>query len=147
MTALQRTMTGLAWLFAVGTLATLVLILVLHWPGTGSSSAIMSIAADGRDHKGFGVHYVGVAGTALVAGEALLVLSGIVLSVLRRATPRRIGHAILVAWAALWLVNAVYLAFAAASGLTAFYTALLITVPLLMFAATVIRAARNWATT
>ncbi len=144
MTALQRVLTSLAWLFALGTLLTLVLILVLHWPGTGSSSAIMSIAADGRAHKGFGVHYVGVAGTALVAGEALLVLSGIVLSVMRGATPRRIGHAILVAWSALWLANAVYLSVAAASGLTVLDTALLITVPLLLSAATITRAARNW---
>jgi hypothetical protein len=83
----------------VSTLVTLGVVTWLRWPGTGSSSCVM--------FGGPGLTYVGVGGTVLIILELAALASGIVLSVLPRRRTRSIGHALLVAWVALWLGNAI----------------------------------------
>ena len=129
-----------AWVFAVGSLLTLVLIAFLHWPGTDSTSHIMAVSVDGKSVAGPGFNYAGVPGTVLVITEALVVLAGIVMSVMPQNKLRRIGHVQLVLWAGLWLSNAVYV--------TRFefgvLWALVITLFTILFACTLVRAGRGW---
>jgi hypothetical protein len=129
-----------AWIFAVGTLAALVFIAWVRWPGTGTTSHIMGVSVEGETYAGLGFRYVGIPGTVLVLAEAMYLAAGIFLSVLRRSRLRRIGHVMLVAWAGLWLGNAVNIA-----RLSDDFTAIVwigLLVPL--FLCTVLRAARGW---
>ena len=129
-----------AWVFAVGSLLTLVLIACLHWPGTDSTSHIMAVSVDGKSVAGPGFNYVGIPGTALVITEALVVLAGIALSIMPQDKLRRIGHVQLVLWAGLWLTNAVYVTRFEFSVLWALVIALFA----FFFACTIVRAVRCW---
>jgi hypothetical protein len=70
----------------------------------------------------------------------LYVAAGIVLSVLPRNRWRRIGHVMLVAWAGLWLGNAVNIARLAGDFTRFVWIGLLG----LFFGCTLLRAARGW---
>jgi hypothetical protein len=129
-----------AWFFAVGTLAALVYIAWVRWPGTDNTSHIMGVSVEGETYAGLGFRYVGIPGTVLVLAEALFLAAGIVLSVLRRNRLRRIGHVMLVAWAGLWLGNAVNIARLSDDFTPIVWIGLLG----LLFACTVLRAARGW---
>ncbi|MHC4218191.1 MAG: hypothetical protein ACYSU7_07000 [Planctomycetota bacterium] len=131
-----------AWIFAVGTLATLVFIAWVRWPGTDNISHIMGVTVDGEPYAGLGFRYEGIPGTVLALVEALFVAAGIVLTVLPRNRLRRIGHVMLVAWAGLWLGNAVNIARLGGGAILVLWIGLL--GPL--FLCTLLRAARGWST-
>ncbi|MHC4081163.1 MAG: hypothetical protein ACYS15_02890 [Planctomycetota bacterium] len=140
--ALLRAALFLAWVFAVGTLGSLVIVAWAHWPGTGSTSHIMSVTVDGQDYGGLGFQYKGVAGLVLVLVEALVVASAIGMSVVPRKRWRRTGHLLLVVWAGLWLGNAVSIAQLGGG----FVWALWIVLLGLFFLCTLLRAVRGWST-
>lgn len=97
-----------AWLFAVGTLATLVFLIVMSWPG-GGQSVIASSTTDGVTYNAIGLTYTGVPGTVLLWFESIVLLAAIALSVLPALRLRRAGHAALVVWASLWFANGIWL--------------------------------------
>jgi hypothetical protein len=129
-----------AWIFALGTLAALVYIVWVRWPGTGNTSHIMGVSVNGETFAGLGFRYVGVPGTVLALAEAIFVLAGIVLSIYPRDKLRRIGHVMLVAWAGLWLGNAVNVARLAGDFTRYVWIGLLV----LFFLSTVLRAVLGW---
>ena len=131
-----------AWVFALGTLATLVYIAWARWPGTDSASHIMGVTVDGELYAGLGFRYEGVPGTVLIVAEALYLAAGIVMSVLPRNRLRRIGHVMLVAWAGLWLGNAVNIARLGGGFVWFVWIGLLG----LLFLCTLLRAACGWST-
>ena len=138
-TALRVGIIG-AWVFALGTLGALLVIAWARWPGTDSTSHIMGVTVDGELYAGLGFRYEGVPGTVLVVAEALYLAAGIVMSVLPRNRLRRIGHVMLVAWAGLWLGNAVNIARLGSGFIWIVWIGLLS----LLFLCTLLRAARGW---
>ena len=140
-TALRVGIVG-AWVFALGTLAALVSIAWARWPGTDSTSHIMGVTVGGELYAGLGFRYEGIPGTVLILAEALYLLAGIVMSVLPRNRLRRIGHVMLVAWAGLWLGNAVNIARLGGGFIFVVWIGLLG----LLFLCTLLRAARGWST-
>ncbi len=138
--ALLRAAMILAWVFALGTLATLVSIAWARWPGSDSTSHIMGVTVDGELYAGLGFRYEGIPGTVLILAEAMYLLAGIVMSVLPRKRLRRIGHVMLVAWAGLWLGNAVNIARLGGGFIFVVWIGLLG----LLFLCTLLRAARGW---
>ena len=139
-TALRAGSVG-AWVFALGTLAMLVVVAWSRWPGTDSTSHIMSVTVDGEVYAGLGFRYVGIPGTVLVLAEALYLAAGIIMSVLPRNRLRRVGHVALLAWAGLWLGNAINIA-----QLGGFIWVVWIGLLGLFFLCTLLRAARGWTT-
>ena len=141
---LRRTALGVgsvgAWVFALGTLAALVFIAWARWPGADTTSHIMGVTVDGELYAGLGFRYEGVGGTALVLTEALYLAAAIVMSVLPRNRLRRIGHVMLVAWAGLWLGNAVNIARLGGGFIWGVWIGLLG----FLFLCTLLRAARGW---
>jgi hypothetical protein len=131
-----------AWIFALGTLATLVFIAAVRWPGTDNISHIMGVSVNGETYAGLGFRYDGIPGTVLVLVEALYVASAIVLSIMPRNRLRRIGHVMLVGWAGLWLGNAVNIARLGGGAITVVWIGLLG----LLLLCTLLRAARGWTT-
>jgi hypothetical protein len=129
-----------AWVFALGTLVTLVFIAWARWPGTDSTSHIMGVTVDEKLHAGLGFRYEGIPGTVLILAEALYVAAGIVMSILPRSRLRRVGHVMLVAWAGLWLGNAVNIARLGGGFIWVLWIGLLG----LFFFFTLLRAARGW---
>jgi len=140
-TALHVGIAG-AWIFAVGTLAALVGMAWARWPGTGPPSHIMGVTVNGEPYAGLGFRYVGIPGTVLILAEALYLAAGIVLSVLRRNNLRRIGHVMLLAWAGLWLGNAVNMGRLEGGFIWVVWIGLLG----LVLVCTLLRAARGWST-
>ncbi len=140
-TALRVGIVG-AWVFALGTLATLVAIAWARWPGTDSTSHIMGVTVDGELYAGLGFRYEGIPGTVLILVEALYLAAGIAMSVLPRNRMRRIGHVMLVVWAGLWLGNAVNIGRLGGGFIWALWIGLLG----LFFLCTLVRAARGWTT-
>ena len=138
-TALRVGIVG-AWVFALGTLATLVFIAWARWPGTDSTSHIMGVTIDAELYAGLGFRYEGIPGTVLILAEALYVAAGIVMSILPRNRLRRVGHVMLVAWAGLWLGNAVNIARLGGGFIWVVWIGLLG----LLFLCTLFRAARGW---
>lgn len=130
-----------AWVFAIGSLVTLIFIVWARWPGTDSVSHIMGVTVDGKTVAGLGFRYSGIPGTVLAIGEALCVAAAIVMSILPgKNRIRRIGHVMLVAWSGLWLVNGVNAARLDGGILWMLLVALLV----LLFVCTLFRAARGW---
>jgi hypothetical protein len=140
-TALRVGIVG-AWIFALGTLATLVSVACVRWPGTDSTSHIMGVTVNGELYAGLGFLYKGVPGTVLILAEALYLAAGIVMSILPRNRLRRIGHVMLVAWAGLWLGNAVNIARLGGGFIFVVWIGLLG----LLLVCTLLRAARGWST-
>ncbi|MHC4141807.1 MAG: hypothetical protein ACYSUF_08000 [Planctomycetota bacterium] len=140
-TALRVGIVG-AWVFALATLATLVSIAWARWPGTDSTSHIMGVTVDGELYAGLGFRYEGIPGTVLILAEALYLTAGIVMSILPRNRPRRVGHVMLVAWAGLWLGNAVNIARLDGRFIWVVWIGLLG----LLLVCTLLRAARGWST-
>lgn len=137
----MRVAMGGAWLFALGSAVALGLTAWMMWPGPGSVADIMSAdVPDGGTVAWPGLRYAGTAGLALLLAELAVVVAAVVGSVLPWSRPRRVGHAVLVAWAAWWMAGGVY----AWSWERGFWMALLVAVLGFMLACTIVRAARGW---
>src|SRR5262249_11433903 len=83
--------------------------------------------------------YHGAFGAILIWLETLAVAAAVVLSVLKNQRLRRIGHGVLVGWAALWMLGAIRL-----SALDPGFWTIQSVFMTGMFACTVYRAVRGW---
>jgi hypothetical protein len=84
----------------------------LGWPpliGQPEDNYVFRVVADGESYTSWGLTYVGQAGHVLRLAELAGVLIATVLSVLPQSGPRRVGLVALVAWAGLWLGNALWM--------------------------------------
>ncbi len=121
-----------AWIFAIGTLVTLLV-----------TASMLMADEDGaaQIRGGIGLDYQGLAGAVMIITELVIVPAGIIMSMLKQPMMRRIGHGILVAWCGLWLLNAVSVA--KADNLVLMWT-FMVPALILMFASTIVRAVRGW---
>ncbi len=132
-----------AWVWLVGSL--LPLATDLGWPPHRMSAQqentyVLRAVVDGKSYTSWGLTYVGQAGHRLRLAEIAGVLIAMVLSLLPRDGPRRLGLVALVAWAGLWLGNALRMAMIAP--IPVFLLAAVFT--LVFFVATVARARLVW---
>ncbi len=107
--AVRWVILGGAWSFAVLSMAFLGFFLVsTDWGDPRSVSTFLSSASsdDGViTHSVWGLTYRGYGGGVLAATEALALLAALWLSTRPADLPRRIGLAVLLGWAAMWLVG------------------------------------------
>ena len=109
--ALRWAVTILAWIFIVGSVAPL--IYDLGWPplvGRPEDTYVFRAVVDGKAYASWGLTFVGQSGHLLRLAEIAAVLIAAGLSILPKDGPRRVGLLALVAWAGLWLVNAIRMA-------------------------------------
>jgi hypothetical protein len=99
-----------AWVFALGTLMQVLGYFVLSWlePVGNRYCQLWVSTIGGHVYEPIGLTYRGMAGQALAGGQAAYIIAALVLSLMRYATLRRIGHICLIAWAIVWLSNAVW---------------------------------------
>jgi hypothetical protein len=133
----------LAWAFLLGTLWAL--IGDLGWPPhrmseNQANAYILRAVVDGKSYTSWGLTYAGQAGHRLRLAEIAAVLIAMVLSLLPRDGLRRLGLAGLVAWAGLWLGNAMRAVMIAP--IPAFLLAAVLI--LVCFVATASRAGLEW---
>lgn len=131
---------GGAWLFALGTLVMLIVCIGARHAG-GGDWIIASTTVGDTTYRAIGLTYQGGVGTALAWVEAVVLLSAIVASVLPAVMIRRIGHGVLVAWAALWLAAGIRLV--AIDGLWWLWAIWIVPMGL-FFLCTIVRAVRGW---
>ncbi len=111
---LSRLAAGNAWIFIVGSVSGLIMMLSMR-VGTiasGDCAIFYWNTSDGVRHTGWLMDYSGQAGFLLAAIEAGVVFLALVGSCLRRATIRHASLLVLLAWSALWLLGAARLMFA-----------------------------------
>ncbi len=139
-TATMRVATATAWLFALGTLGSLVTFIALGWAGEGGTT-FASTTVDDTKYNAFGLSYQGLAGTIWLWFQAVVVMGAIVLSTLPANRLRRLGHLVLIGWAGLWLANAIWLSMLDGGSFIWLWG----TVFGAFFLATVVRGVRGWA--
>ena len=99
---------GAAWVFVLGSLFGLAWVIASLVRDPSDPAVIISTEVGGRVYTGWGLTYRGHFGAVIAAVQALGVAAAAVASSLpaaRGTRPRRIGHAVLCAWAALWAFN------------------------------------------
>jgi hypothetical protein len=106
---LRRVTAAGAWLFALASLAALLWIGVQRLGDPAGSDHLFRTTVGGVSHSGLGFAYQGPGGTALLIAQIALVSAAIVMASHSRTVLRRLGHAILVAWCALFVFNAISL--------------------------------------
>lgn len=135
----------LAWAFIICSLWPLVG--DLRWPpqfpaGDQENTYILRAVVGGREYTSWGLTYVGQTGHRLRLAEIAGVALAAVLSALPQNGLRRLGLLALVAWAGMWMGNAVRMAFIAPVWIFV-APAMLMTV---FFLVTVMRARLSWRT-
>ena len=95
-----------AWLFAVTTVIGVAGAMVLCVVRPDATHRIMGTSVGGMVKSSWALTYAGWQGALLALGEVIAVIAGLVTSITRKTPHRPIGHLILVAWAALWTINA-----------------------------------------
>jgi len=95
---------AVVWIFAIGTASRCILFAeqVYH----GGMAEFFSAQMGNLSFPAVGLHYEGEMGAALAAGQALLVLVGLGMTLSPAVGMRRFGSTILVAWAGLWVAGA-----------------------------------------
>jgi hypothetical protein len=107
---LPRFAIGAAWFFIVASLAHLAWVIGVKLDEPAGLLTLYQTTTDGETHRAWGLAYDGVGGLLLALAQAGAVASAAVMSVMIAPRPRRIGHAILVAWAGLWFLGVLRLA-------------------------------------
>ena len=138
-TTTMRLTTALAWFFALATLTPLVAFIALGWPGNGRTTFAATRVGEST-YNAFGLTYQGLMGTIWLWSQVAVLGGAIVLSTLRMKGLRRVGHVVLIAWAALWLGNAIWLPMVGGGSPRGLW----VTVIGAFFLATVVRAVRGW---
>ena len=135
---LKMFVSGGAWLFALGSLAQVLGYFALSWfvPESERYCQVWAAHLDGQLYEPVGLTYRGLNGQILAAGEAAIVLAGLVFSCLTHPTLRWIGHGGLIAWAAIWVANAFWFLSLAPTGLHGMRAAIIA----VLFVCTVLRA-------
>ena len=97
-----------AWFFAIATILSLILIIVIDFNKPDAVGRIMS-TGDGINIKSaWGLTYAGRTGHLLAALQIILIAAALWASTSGFSSIRRIGLIALVAWAGLWTLNAFY---------------------------------------
>jgi hypothetical protein len=106
---MRRLVMVLAWLFTLGTILSLALILALRSPSIDHGNAAIFGWSDGTAPStgGYGLTYVDRRGYSLAALELILIIVAAWLSCRRTGAWRRVGLVLLVVWSALWLLGSV----------------------------------------
>jgi hypothetical protein len=105
-----RLFVGAAWFFIVFSLAHLAWVISVKWADPSGLTTLYQATVDGETVRAWGLAYSGVFGLLLAMAQFLLIAAATVMSLRRRARTRRIGHGILIGWAALWAINLLWLA-------------------------------------
>lgn len=113
---------GGAWLFALGSLIPLLMLIFSGGAGEEDTTArLVSAQSNGQVHSALGLAYAGISGAFLIGFELLVILAATAITGLPdRWRPirswsgwpnlHRIGHAVLIGWAALWTLGFMRLA-------------------------------------
>jgi hypothetical protein len=105
---IHRTVIGGAWLFALGSLIPLLWLAESY--GNGGVARVFGHNSNGVDHGVWGLTYSGIAGGLLLWLQIIAVIAANIFTLLRSNRLRRIGHGAIIAWAAWWMMGAMYLA-------------------------------------
>ena len=109
-----RCLIGGAWFFIVFSLLHLVWVVAAKWGDPAGLTTLyqtsVMTAAGEETHRALGLAYDGVPGLLLALVQAGAVGAAAVFSTSANRRRRRIGHAILVAWAGLWMGDMLHLA-------------------------------------
>ena len=131
---------GGAWFFIAFSLVSLLSMTAAKWADPGGDIALYQASDGGVAHGAFALTYNGVLGLFLVMIQLLAVAAAAVISLSSKTRRRRIAHGVLIAWAALWMFNFMYLA-----GIEPrFDSVCQAPLMMLLFGCTTYRAARNW---
>jgi len=101
----------LMWLFLIGTLWVVGSEGLGLFRGAVSAERtfhVFSISSGEVDWASPGLTYTGYPGAVLALVETIVVLGGLILAFAPRPRLRRIGLGVLLAWAALWALNAIW---------------------------------------
>jgi hypothetical protein len=104
---------GAAWVFVLGTLFGVSWAIVSLLRDPSGMAVMISTEVGGRAYPAWGLTYQGTWGLVMAVVQGLAVAAAAVASSLpagRTTRARRIGHAVLCAWAALWTFNAIRVA-------------------------------------
>lgn len=134
---LRKLTTGGAWLFIGGSAFAL---LWLIFSGGGWSGQVFGTTVHGQSYTAPLLAYGGVIGVVWIWTQLLTVIAATGLTFMPWARPRRIGHALLIGWAGLWMLGVMRLA---AVDLTSFWTLQTAFMAGLM-GCTAFRAYRGW---
>lgn len=77
---------------------------------SGGQGRIFGLESAGVDHAVWGLTYTGWAGTALLWMQIVAISSATVMTLLPVRRVQRLGHAVLIGWAAWWTLGTMYLA-------------------------------------
>jgi hypothetical protein len=99
-----------AWFFVLVSLAHLAWVVGVKWSNPAGLTTLYQTTVDDTVHRAWGLAYDGTGGLMLALFQMGLVFSALFVSTLRFPRPRRLGHAVLVAWSALWALDLVWLA-------------------------------------
>ena len=129
-----------AWILTLGTLFVVVWFFVALTLDPTTACRTWSVGT-GPDLTGaVGLTYDGRVGQLLAGAQIALVLAALTVSMNRRLILRRLGHLGLIAWAGLWLGNAVWFMTQTPMPITRLVAWILG----MLFACTVLRAVFNW---
>ncbi len=134
---------GAAWFFIVVSLLHVVWAAVVKLGDPGATFKTYHTVVGGVSYDAWGLTYSGIVGVLLVLLQLLVVSGATAASVLSRpglVRWRRLGHVVLIGWAALWMLNLVRLA-AIDGQLDSIAQATLLCV---LFGCTAYRATRGW---
>jgi hypothetical protein len=102
---------GAAWFFIAFSLAHLVWVLAVKAGGpAGITTLYQTDGPGGTVHRAWGLAYDGWPGLLLAAAQLVAVAGAALASALPWARGRRAGHAVLIAWSALWALDLLRLA-------------------------------------
>lgn len=107
--SLHRFAIGGAWFFIIISLLHLSWAMIALVPGFDRVSLYQAMDGSGS-HGAVGLTYTGVGGLLLIWLQIAAVAAATIATFLSRDKYRRIGHAVLIGWASLWLMNFVALA-------------------------------------
>jgi hypothetical protein len=136
---LPRLAVGGAWFFVLFSLAHLAWVIGAKWGDPAGLTTLYQTTVGEETYRAWGLAYAGTLGLLLAIAQAVVVGAAAVMSLRSRPKTRRIGHAILITWAALWTLNLVRLA-GLDLHLDSFCQATIMT---LLLGSTVYRAARG----
>jgi len=101
---------GAAWFFMLFSLTHLAWVISVKWADPAGVTSLYQTTVDGSTYRAWGLAYPGTFGLLLAITQAAVVTAAAVMSLRLKPQTRRLGHGILIAWAALWLLNLVRLA-------------------------------------
>jgi len=107
---LPRLAVGGAWFFVLFSLAHLAWVIGAKWADPAGLTTLYQTTVGDETYRAWGLAYAGTLGLLLAMAQAAVVGAAAVMSLRARPKTRRIGHAILIAWAALWALNLMRLA-------------------------------------